>query len=48
MELFLLFLFSCIVIGMTIGNLNLRRQVWLVVTCVAFMTVLYFINPGLL
>lgn len=48
MELFLLFLFSCVVVGMTAGNLNVRRQVWIVVTCVVFMTALYFINPSLL
>lgn len=48
MELFMLFLVGCLLAGLFGGNLNTRRQVWIVITCVVLMTTLYFINPGLL
>jgi len=47
-ELFLLFLVGCFILGMTATNMSMQRQVWLVLASVLLLTALYFINPGLL
>ncbi len=48
MELFLLFLVGCFILGMTATNMSMQHQVWLVIVSVLLLTLLYFINPGLL
>jgi len=48
MELFMIFLLVCFGVGMGASEMSTRRQLWIVITIVLLLTILYYLFEQLI